>query len=179
MGVNIEVIDRNEGIGLLIVDTLVDMNFLPPLWVTSVQDMVNKVKGILGSQKMDNFYILGHGGSGYQAVGAGTHHDGTGNLSLQLGSDGELVGDGRALLPGLRPYLSDSCVVTLGGCQVATGTAGPALLAKVSQALGNVPVRAGADDQGPRPGLQGNITTCRGAVCSTGPTSWAPITSPF
>ena len=176
---NIEVIDIHEGIGLLIVDTLVDWNILPPIYVSSVQDMVNRVRGILGPLKMDKFYILGHGGPGFQAVGCGTGSDSTGSLSIQLGSDGELLGDAKTLLPRLRTCLAEGAEVTLGGCQVAAGTAGPALLAKVSQALGNVPVRAGADDQGPRPGLQGNITTCRGTVCSTGPTSWAPITSPY
>ena len=179
MGINIEVIDRNEGLGLLIVDSLVDMNFLPPLYITSVQNMVSRVKGLLGSLKMDRFYILGHGGPGYQAVGAGTHHDGTGNLSLQLGPDGELLGDGKTYLPGLRSCLAEGAVVTLGGCQVGVSPAGPALIAKISQALGNATVRAGTDDQGPRPGLQGNIVTCTGTVCGTGSTSWTPITSPF
>jgi hypothetical protein len=180
MSLNVEVPDVNKGLLLVIVDTLVDMNFLPPIHISSVRDMVGKLGRLLEpAWRLDRFYILGHGSPGFQAAGCGTGGDSTGNLSLQLGSDGELLGDARTWLPYLRTFIAPGCVVTLGGCQVGAGAAGQALLSKVSAALGGVSVQAGTADQGPRPGIQGNIISCQGALCGTRPTSWSPITSPF
>jgi hypothetical protein len=82
MSLNVEVPDVNKGLLLVIVDTLVDMNFLPPIHISSVRDMVGKLGRLLEpAWRLDRFYILGHGSPGFQAAGCGTGGDSTGNLS--------------------------------------------------------------------------------------------------
>jgi hypothetical protein len=181
MNLNIEVIDRNEGTLLMVVDTLVDSNFLPPIYITSVRDMVTKIVKLCSPDiKISSLYILGHGSPGFQAVGCGEKSDSTGNRSLQTDASGNLKGDGATQLPLLAPFMTSSTMITLGGCEVADGSAGSALLTAVSYALGGLPVRGGTADQySLLPGIQGNIVTCKGLVCATTKGNLMPITSPF
>jgi hypothetical protein len=144
--------------------------------VTSVVDMVTKVMAAAGSEKIYNLLILGHGGAAYQAVGAGTLGDTTGDYSLQVDSfGGSLAGSAKAWLPKLAPLFTSDAIVLLGGCNVAntyenptykTKISGEDYLKIVSKALGGVYVEASDFYQiGLYPTTFGKTVRCNSTSC--------------
>ena len=174
MDLNVEVIDKNEGAITLFFDALGEhSNFLPPVFVNSVADMVSKLKLIQKKVPITRLYVQGHGSPGYMAVGAGKTHDTTGDLSLQLDASGELKGMARVLLAQLAGGFTKNAIVTLGGCQTGRDPSGRPLLQKVSQALGGIAVQAGTDDQDTfPPGMEGTIWRCTPNGCVALPSTW-------
>lgn len=153
----IYVIDNNGGA----VDWLDSLFTIGDVLIVSVQDMVDKVISRLGSNTMRSLFVGGHGSSGYQATGGGASWDSSGNLSLQLDTNGKMKGSNTEHHLGrLRSKFSSDAVVTLGGCQTGSGEAGKALLMELSRIFG-VPVEAGTANQRPFvPGMEGSVTRC-------------------
>ena len=135
------------------------------LRVTSVSDMVSKALAAAGSQLIRRLYILGHGASGDQSVGSGRDFDATGDRCLALRNDAfKLRGDAESHLLRLKGKLSQDAVITLGGCYVAEGEKGKALLMRISGLLDDVNVDASESLQKPWPGTEGIVIRCTGQV---------------
>jgi hypothetical protein len=133
--------------------------------VTSVSDMVTRAVGAAGGSLIRRLYILGHGASGDQSVGSGTNFDPTGTYCLALRNDAfKLRGDAEDHLKRLKGRFASGAIVTLGGCYVARGDKGKALMIRVSTLLGNVDVDASESLQKPWPGTEGIVVRCTGDV---------------
>jgi hypothetical protein len=85
---------------------------------------------------------------------------------------GKLVGDAETQLARLRGRFAPEAVVTLGGCEVAKGDKGKALLRRISTVLGNVRVEGGDAEQNALPGMEGNVVRCMGNTCWVQATAW-------
>jgi hypothetical protein len=134
--------------------------------VTSVSDMVTKAIAAAEGKLIRRLYVLGHGASGDQSVGSGQSFDPTGSYCLALRSDEfKLRGDAEAHLQRLKGRFTSDAVVTLGGCYVAKGDKGKALLMRVSSLLENVSVDASESLQKPWPGMEGIVVRCNRDVC--------------
>lgn len=144
--------------------------------VTSVVDMVTKVIAAAGSDKIYNLLILGHGGAAYQAVGAGTLGDSTGDYSIQVDAfGGGLSGSAKTWLPKLASLFTSDAIVLLGGCNVANTYENPTYKTKVtpeeylkavSKAVGGVYVEASDSYQlGPYPTTLGKTLRCNSTTC--------------
>jgi hypothetical protein len=172
----------SEGIDILAVeDTSEDNGFdwvsgalsLGELDVTSVRDMAIKVIARAGAAKIRSLYVVGHASPGNQSVGAGKIADATGMRSLVLDpATGKLAGAGEGELARLRGRFAPKAVVTLGGCEVAKGPGGIALLRRISAVLGDVRVQGGDRLQRLLPGMEGNVIRCLGAVCWVQSAAW-------
>jgi hypothetical protein len=164
MNLFIYVIDGSQGFLDNPADWLDSLFTIGDITVVSVADMVDKVNRRLAGRKMRNLFIGGHGSPGYQAVGDQGAWDTTGERSLQLGSDGELLGGAKASIPLLASKFISGAICTLGGCQTGRGSAGEALLQKLSAALGVISVQAGTDNQRPFvPGMEGSVVRYTGS----------------
>lgn len=170
----IYVIDGSQGFLDNPTDWLDSLFTVGDITITSVTDMVDKVLKVVDTRHIQNLFIGGHGNSGYQSVGAGASWDTTGAKSLQVdSSSGLLLGPAETQLRRLRGKFSASDpICTLGGCLVASGTAGPVLLKAVSAAL-SVPVQAGTKNQRPLvPGMEGEVIRCTASACTSMGRSW-------
>jgi hypothetical protein len=130
------------------------------VWVSSVMDMINNVQYIANSRgvKIANLYINGHGAPGWQAVGAGTGSDDSGQYSLQVDEYGQLKGVAAScILPTISSYLTDDAMVTLSGCNVACEADGKALLRAMAAALGVWVQAADATQYAWIPGWEGHV----------------------
>lgn len=164
MNLFIYVIDGSQGLTDNPVDWLDSLFTIGDITVVSVADMVTKVNARLGSRKIRNLFIGGHGAPGYQSIGSGSTWDTSGDRSLQLGSDGELLGGAKTTIPLLASKFITGAICTLGGCQTGQGTAGEALLQKLSSVLGGISVQAGDVNQRPFvPGMEGQVIRYTGA----------------
>lgn len=153
------------------VDWLDSLFTIGDITAVSVQDMVDKVLRRVGDNWIRSLFIGGHGSPGYQSIGSGTTRDSTGDLSLQLDSS-RLKGNSEHHLSRLNRKFSYEAVVTLGGCQTGSGTAGANLLKELSRILG-VPVEAGTANQRPFvPGMEGSVTRCTSSTCTSLPSTW-------
>lgn len=140
------------------------------LWVSSVEDMVNKVISAAGGSKIWWLVIDGHGFSGWQSIGCGKDNDPKNEKHLSIETNGELVGESH--LKRLRNVLSPNATVTLGGCETGKGEKGELLLQKVSSVLGGVKVEAGIMTQiANLPGYEGPVRSCIGNSCRIIPCS--------
>jgi hypothetical protein len=141
--------------------------------VTSVNDMVTKVLAQSGGRPIRSLYIIGHAAPGDQSVGAGQAVDSTGTKTLVIDpSTGQLAGNAEAELARLVGHFAPGAVVTLGGCEVAKGSAGQALLQRVSTVLGGIPVDGGDRLQRLTPGMEGNVIRCEGQTCRVYSKAW-------
>ncbi|MFN8176381.1 MAG: hypothetical protein U0167_00480 [bacterium] len=171
----IYVIDGSEGFWSNPVDWVDSAFTIGDITVTSVTDMVDKVLKVVGSRHIQNLFIGGHGDSGWQSVGAGSGDDLTGSKSLQVDpKTGLLLGPAETQLRRFRgKFSAKDPVCTLGGCLVAKGTAGSALLKAVSSALGGIPAQGGTSNQRPLvPGLEGDVIRCTPSACHSMGHSW-------
>jgi hypothetical protein len=133
--------------------------------VISVNDMVTKVIARAGGRQIRGLTIIGHGAPGFQSVGAGQGAD-TGGRSLNIDPATNLLrGDGERELSRLSGRFAPGAVITLGGCRVAEGAVGRALLQRISTLLGNVIVEGAEVIQNPLPGMEGTVIRCRGNAC--------------
>jgi len=134
--------------------------------VTSVSDMVTKVIAEAGSNQIRHLEIVGHAAPGDQSVGAGQAVDLTGNKSLTLDtSTGKLYGKAEEQLLRLSSKFAPEAVITLGGCEVAKGEKGKALLKRISVLLGNVRVQGSEHTQYAKDGMEGTVIRCMGETC--------------
>ncbi len=143
------------------------------IYHTSVKDMVSKIIKHIGSSRIQNLLISGHGSPGYQSVGAGTSWDTTGNKSLQLEPGTMyLLGDAEMHLRSLNNHFAPGAIVTLGGCEVGKDLD---LVKAVSMALDGRPVQAGTANQRPLvPGMEGHVIRCSARRCDDlGSSYWA------
>lgn len=167
----IYVVDGSEGLFSNPADWLDSLFTVGDVTVSSVEDMVKKVEKRLGTSRIQNLFIGGHGSPGYQSVGAGSTWDSSGAKSLQVdASTGKLKGVAHGLLRRLAPRFVKGALVTLGGCQVGRDDK---LLKAAAAALG-VPVQAGKDNQRPLlPGMEGDVVRCDATACrNLGGGSW-------
>jgi hypothetical protein len=158
------------------VDWLDSLFTIGDIKVVSVADMAKKVLELVtrSGRKIENLFIGGHGHPGFQGLGCGSGGDSTGAKSLQVDSGtGALLGTAGVELGRIRPYFNNTAIVTLGGCQVAAGSEGQALLKAVSTALGGIRVQAGTADQRPfLPGMEGSVVRCTPDNCQTLSGGW-------
>ena len=164
-----------ESLGLLDGANLGAKLPLSSIGVTSVPDMIDKVKKRIGDGgRMKSLYIQGHGVPGCQSVGWNSSGvDTAGRYTIELDSDtGRLRTSTAGLLAQLKGLFVPGAVVTLGGCQVAATTniqvtdplwrekklkaadamvnvSGQQLLMDVSAALGGVAVQPEFDERWP------------------------------
>ena len=141
--------------------------------VISVNDMVSKVIARCEGKKIQHLYVIGHAAPGDQSVGAGQAVDTTGQKALTIDEGkGKLFGDAETHLARLRGKFAPEAVVTLGGCEVAKGEKGKALLRRISTVLGNVRVEGGDTLQNALPGMEGNVIRCMGNTCWVESAAW-------
>jgi hypothetical protein len=140
---------------------------------TSVNDMVTKVIAEAGSKQIKHLYIIGHAAPGDQSVGAGQSVDPSGDKALTIDTGtGQLVGRAETELLRLSGKFAPEAVITLGGCNVAKGEQGKALLKRISKLLGNVRVQGSDSTQRPLPGMEGNVIRCQGDTCWVQSANW-------
>jgi hypothetical protein len=136
--------------------------------VDGVRDMCDKIKHLWNSMpgNIASLSIDGHGSPGFQAVGAGTDGDNTGEKALFVNPDIPqlLWGPASTLFLNMRDMFENDAVVSLIGCQVAKGEKGLQLLRAVSFAL-NVSVQGGEKDQRLLPGWEGDVYRCYRNTC--------------
>jgi hypothetical protein len=134
--------------------------------VTSVNAMVTKVLARCQGKPIRTLEIVGHAAPGSQSVGAGQASDRTGAKVLEIRmATGTLLGDAETQLLRLRGKFAPEAVITLGGCEVAQGPQGKALLQRISTLLGNIAVQGSEHEQNPLPGMEGNVIRCKGNSC--------------
>jgi hypothetical protein len=149
-------------------------------YVTSVEDMVNKVSNYAFTKKVlfDSVIISGHGSPGNQSVGDGEGYDKTGKQNLSIwtyqfnkapkGKENGLVGDSDKTLEGMSGALASNAVITLTGCNVAMGMGGQQLMKIISKALGGRKVQAATGLQTAFiPGMEGEVIACDADRCWT------------
>jgi hypothetical protein len=131
--------------------------------VSSVKHMVEKVLQASNGGKIQRLYIHGHGASGDQSVGSGTDYDASGEKCLALRKDEfKLRGDAEDHVARLKGKFGSDAALTLGGCYVAKGDKGKALLMRLSTLLDNLAVCASESLQKPWPGIEGIVIRCVG-----------------
>lgn len=165
----------SEGINITCVeDTHCDNSFdwasgvlrLGELDVVSVKDMVAKVIAECNGRLIRRLCIIGHGSPGCQSVGCGMRWDWTGRRALLVDkTNRQLVGEAATELARLAGKFAPEAIVTLGGCEVARGSYGKALLRGVSRALGGVIVQASEAMQTPVWALKGTVIRCKDDTC--------------
>lgn len=144
------------------------------VWVSSVEDMVNKVISAAGGSKIWWLVILGHGFPGWQSIGCGkdTNSDSDSSKHLWVESTtGKLAGNAETYLERLKPIFAPNAVVSLLGCKTGAGTKGELLLKTVSNVLGGIRVEAGTMTQFLLPGFEGPVRSCKGNTCTIYPCS--------
>jgi len=137
----------------------------------SVANMVNQILTRLDGESgrpavMASLMIVGHGRAGVQVVGSGREIVLGKALALREKTEpkGELLDVDQ--IRRLKGHFTKNAVVTLTGCNVGAGERGEALLKKLSEAMGAVPVQAGKFAQIPGPGLNGPVVRCSPSACS-------------
>lgn len=143
---------------------------LATVYVYSVADMVTKILGAAGSDKISRLVLYGHAKSGVQAVGSG-HVINFNNKPVDaLGVspvDGTLRNGAEQELARLVPSLAPDARISLGGCEVGAPPDGETLLKRLSVVLG-VTVEAGLWNQRPAfPGYEGPVVRCTRNSCVT------------
>lgn len=114
----------------------------------TVSDMVNKVAGRAGAQKIELLRLFGHGNEGLQTLGGGyvgTQPDFTKLNAQAIFLNGAVLSH-QASLGKLQGKFDTKAVVELHGCLVGRGAKGQALCTALAR-FWNVIVRAGIDDQ--------------------------------
>src|SRR5262245_25260068 len=102
----------------------------------SVWDMIAKAikKSKEANKKIKVLEIHGHGNPGGQGVSYSNKYDATGTTWLIADGRGNLKGEGQ-FMQCLGPYFAAQGRIYLGGCHVAKGSAGDALLLAISKAV--------------------------------------------
>jgi hypothetical protein len=88
-----------------------------------------------GGAKYKRIAVNGHGTPGWQGLGCGEASDATGTLSLSVDDNGVLRGNAFGYLFALRDCFVDDAIVTLRGCEVASGVGGKKLLRALAMAM--------------------------------------------
>lgn len=179
---SVEIFLRNYVAGIPGADT--------PFRVKSVLGMVGAIQSYVisaspytgGLQSIRQMFIAGHGSAGEQSVGAGDASDPTGAKVLKGLPSGKLMGQAALCMPILLPYFAPNAVITLGGCEAASGPKGDFLLKAMSATLGGIAVQGGTSNQCSFKGPSGSVKRCTNGVvknlgsCATwpGPTAAGP-----
>jgi hypothetical protein len=154
--VTVTVVDRNDLSEKRIVGDLMFVGqFRWDAEVSSVRDLVDKVKRIAGGNKISRLNIHGHGAPGLQATGEGATKSEPGGHLSHLN-----VRRHAAVLRELTGLFTPDAVVVLHGCCVGQGEPGSRLLSELA-AIWGVDVLAGTGAQVDElEGLEGAFKRC-------------------
>jgi hypothetical protein len=156
----IDVIDRSDWVGKftgVFHPDAISINGV----IEMVDRIISKANEEGGQKTIFRLNIIGHGTAGIQSVGGGP--------AIKEGKylDVDVLRQHSHILGRLRPYFRVDAVVTLHGCQVASGEKGSLFLQQFSLIVG-VPVQAGERTQRPLiPGMEGPIKRCTPINCGS------------